>query len=105
MQDVHSILGLHPARIFLQGPFVAVYRWYRYCSQVVSREVFCHEYGKIPRHTGKMHFFINPLYFSDSFTIILSVTRSADVILKRSFLLLISYYRIKKVQKLFVPAR
>ena len=25
----------------------------RYCSQVVSREVFCHEYGKIPRHTGQ----------------------------------------------------
>ena len=24
-----------------------------YCSQVVSREVFCHEYGKIPRHTGQ----------------------------------------------------
>ena len=24
-----------------------------YCSQVVSREVFYHEYGKIPRHTGK----------------------------------------------------
>ena len=23
------------------------------CSQVISREVFCHEYGKIPRHTGK----------------------------------------------------
>ena len=22
-----------------------------YCSQVVSREVFCHEYGKIPRYT------------------------------------------------------
>ena len=24
-----------------------------YCSQVVSREVFCHEYGKIPRYTGQ----------------------------------------------------
>ena len=24
-----------------------------YCSQVVSREVFCHEYGKIPRHTSQ----------------------------------------------------
>ena len=24
-----------------------------YCSQVISREVFCHEYGKIPRHTGQ----------------------------------------------------
>ena len=23
------------------------------CSQVISREVFCHEYGKIPRHTGQ----------------------------------------------------
>ena len=22
------------------------------CSQVISREVFCHEYGKFPRHTG-----------------------------------------------------
>ena len=22
-------------------------------SQVISREVFCHEYGKIPRHTGQ----------------------------------------------------
>ena len=27
--------------------------FFRYCSQVVSREVFCHEYGKIPRHTGQ----------------------------------------------------
>ena len=25
----------------------------RNCSQVISREVFCHEYGKIPRHTGQ----------------------------------------------------
>ena len=24
-----------------------------YCSQVIFREVFCHEYGKIPRHTGQ----------------------------------------------------
>ena len=24
-----------------------------YCSQVVSREVFCHIHGKIPRHTGQ----------------------------------------------------
>ena len=24
-----------------------------YYSQVVSREAFCHEYGKIPRHTGQ----------------------------------------------------
>ena len=23
------------------------------CSQVISREVFCHKYGKIPRHTGQ----------------------------------------------------
>ena len=23
------------------------------CSQVIFREVFCHEYGKIPRHTGQ----------------------------------------------------
>ena len=23
------------------------------CSQVISREVFWHEYGKIPRHTGQ----------------------------------------------------
>ena len=24
-----------------------------YCPQVIFREVFCHEYGKIPRHTGQ----------------------------------------------------
>ena len=24
-----------------------------YCSHVISHEVFCHEYGKIPRHTGQ----------------------------------------------------
>ena len=24
-----------------------------YCLRVISREVFCHIYGKIPRHTGK----------------------------------------------------
>ena len=24
-----------------------------YCPQVISREVFCHEYGKIPRHAGQ----------------------------------------------------
>ena len=24
-----------------------------YCLQVISREVFCHEYGKIPRHTSQ----------------------------------------------------
>ena len=24
-----------------------------YCSQAIFREVFCHEYGKIPRHTGQ----------------------------------------------------
>ena len=24
-----------------------------YCLRVISREVFCHEYGKIPRHTGQ----------------------------------------------------
>ena len=29
-----------------------VYR-YCYCSQAMAREVFCHEYGKIPRHTGQ----------------------------------------------------
>ena len=29
-----------------------VYR-YCYCSQAMSRKVFCHEYGKIPRHTGQ----------------------------------------------------
>ena len=23
------------------------------CLQVIFREVFCHEYGKIPRHTGQ----------------------------------------------------
>ena len=23
------------------------------CSQVISREVFCHVYDKIPRHTGQ----------------------------------------------------
>ena len=26
---------------------------FSYCSQVIFREVFCHEYGKIPRHTGQ----------------------------------------------------
>ena len=31
-----------------------------YCSQVVSREVFCHEYGKIPRYTGQ-----NPITVGD----------------------------------------
>ena len=25
----------------------------KYCLRVVFREVFCHEYGKIPRHTGQ----------------------------------------------------
>ena len=25
----------------------------RNCSQVISREAFCHEYGKIPRHMGQ----------------------------------------------------
>ena len=25
----------------------------RNCSQVISREVFCNEYGKIQRHTGQ----------------------------------------------------
>ena len=24
-----------------------------YCLRVISREVFCHIYGKIPRHTGQ----------------------------------------------------
>ena len=24
-----------------------------YCWQVIFREVFCHEYDKIPRHTGQ----------------------------------------------------
>lgn len=25
-----------------------------YCPQVIFREVFCHEYAKIPKHTSKM---------------------------------------------------
>ena len=32
---------------------LSISEYNRYCSQVVSREVFCHEYGKIPRHTGQ----------------------------------------------------
>ena len=31
-----------------------------YCSQIIFREVFCHEYGKIPRHTGQ-----NPITVGD----------------------------------------
>ncbi len=39
----------------------------RYCSQVVSREVFCHEYGKIPRQYGKIprHTGQNPITEGD----------------------------------------
>ena len=33
--------------------FYVSYRDFCNCSQVISREVFCHEYGKIPRHTGQ----------------------------------------------------
>ena len=33
--------------------FYVRYRKECNCSQVISREVFCHEYGKIPRHTGQ----------------------------------------------------
>ena len=30
------------------------------CSQVIFREVFCHEYGKIPRHPGQKIPLIKP---------------------------------------------
>ena len=31
----------------------SIIKMFNYCSQVIFREVFCHKYGKIPRHTGQ----------------------------------------------------
>ena len=31
----------------------SIIKLFNYCSQVIFREVFCHKYGKIPRHTGQ----------------------------------------------------
>ena len=31
----------------------SIIKLFNYCSQVILSEVFCHKYGKIPRHTGQ----------------------------------------------------
>ena len=36
-----------------QNPLKFVLLYFCYYSQVISREVFCHKYGKIPRHAGQ----------------------------------------------------
>ena len=41
------------------------------CSQVISREVFCHVYDKIPRHTGQ-----NPITEGDMEWILTKLLRT-----------------------------